>query len=76
MFVLNDFYLSSGANVSHSFIVKPNFVGDFEVNSAVVEYKKSPKGAVQVGFSTSPGEITVVPRSELERRKAPHLVRT
>eukprot|EP01102_Stenamoeba_stenopodia_P002732 TRINITY_DN12597_c0_g1_i1.p1 TRINITY_DN12597_c0_g1~~TRINITY_DN12597_c0_g1_i1.p1 ORF type:complete len:186 (-),score=35.34 TRINITY_DN12597_c0_g1_i1:38-595(-) len=65
--------IPAGANVSHSFIVKPNFVGDYEIHSAVVEYKKSPKGAVQLGYSTSPGDITVLPRSDIERRKAPHL---
>merc|ERR1712212_281162 len=66
--------IAPSANVSHTIVVRPKQYGYFNFTAAVVSYLPSEESKdVQIGFTSSPGQGTILPTREFQRRFSPHL---
>ncbi len=64
-----------GANVTHNFVIRGLDEGVYVASPAVVRYRSSPKGAVQVGHSSTPSwPLYVLGSSFSAMRNRPSLV--
>jgi len=65
--------LAPGANISHTFVVRPLNPGTFTSKPASLSYRQSPKGIEQTAKSTTVGDIPIESVSQNAKRTAPHL---
>lgn len=67
--------IAPGANVSHSFVVRPKQYGYFNFTAAEVSYLPFEESQeVQVGYTSAPGEGGILPTREYYRRASSHVL--
>jgi hypothetical protein len=65
--------LAGGANVTHSYTLKPLKTGYIETTSAVVTYKTTPNGEAKVGYSSTAGVLRIFHEYEIPKKLGAHL---
>jgi len=65
--------ISPGANVSHTFVVKPKSTGVFDSVPAKIQFRQTQKGPVEIGYSNDVGHFGVESSSTHARRTSSHL---
>ncbi|XP_054990932.1 translocon-associated protein subunit beta-like [Sorex araneus] len=66
--------IALASNVSHTVVLRPLKAGYFSFTSATVTYLAQEDGPVVVGFTSAPGQGSILAQREFDRRFSPHFL--